>query len=84
MKGFSRLLRMLETQSADSLRDPTHQRSAEGTKVVNAAEKPAEKKAPVEADDVALTETSKKVVEELDLKLHDQILSEKQDEEKQK
>ena len=57
---------------------------AEGTKVVNAAEKPAEKKAPAEAEDVAVTETSKKVVEELDLKLHDQILSEKQDEEKQK
>lgn len=60
----------------------------EGTKMVNAA---AEKKSQVSSsksqvseDDLKLTEDSKAAMEELDLKLHDQILSEKQEEEKQK
>ncbi len=59
----------------------------EGTQVVNAAEKKPEvtsDKDQVQEDDLKLTEDSKAAMEELDLKLHDQILSEKQDEEKQK
>ena len=57
----------------------------EGTKVVNAAAKEEVKTKKEEPkEEVAITEDSKAAMEELDLKLHDQILSEKEEEEKQK
>ena len=75
--------------------DQVSQAIAEGQKagnqLVNAAAelkkketKKETKKAPEPEEDLKVTEDSKAAMEELDLKLHDQILSEKQEEEKQK
>ena len=81
-------------KSVSIVLDQVTQAIAEGQKagnqLVDAAAKKPEKVAakkeekPEEKEDLKVTEDSKAAMEELDLKLHDQILSEKQEEEKKK
>ncbi len=58
----------------------------EGTKLVNAAAKKETKKSAKDGngDELAITESSKAVVEDLDLKVHDELAKEKIEEEKVK